>query len=217
MRHAQLTLVVLAIVCTVWGPSAARSLEGYHPVGRSAPAAEIRVRSIECVTTDEGIEEGMEEPRRLPDVAASPLGIPVQIPACRIEPAVLSGQQPRPVQALPPSQCQVGRGEPARLPTDEMYRSATVHPIRPNAESPWSAAVARAAVRSDVAGRPGEPLGPGAFHPVPVGVGRSLHADPWSFDRGDVPAWKEASTALPTVESIRIPRMPSRAQDWATW
>ena len=197
MRHAQLTLVVLAIVCTVSGPSAARSLEGYDQVGRSAPAAEIRVRSIECVTTDEGIEE----PRRLPDVAASPLGIPVRIPARPIEPAILSHQQPRPVQALPPSQHQAGRGEPARLPTTEMDRSATVNPLRPNAESPWNAAVARPAVRSDVAGHPGEPPGPGAFHPVPVG--RPRHADPWSFDRGDVPA----PIFQPAVT----------AGDWATW
>ena len=169
MRHAQLTLTGLAIVCTVSGLSIGRSLEGKRPVGSSAPEAELHVRW----TAPDG---ALEEPRHLPDVAASPLGIPVEIPA------------------------------------DGTYLHAGENPLRRRAEGPSNAGAPRTVSRLP------RTLGPGAIYFEPIGADTSRYAGRRAFEGAMAPVAQDVKPpARPVGGSIRIPRISSRAQGWATW
>jgi hypothetical protein len=214
MRHAQLSLLGLAIVCTVSGLSIGRSFDGQPPVGRGVAGAEVHVRSIAPVQSG----PAMEEPRRLPQVAASPLGVPVEIPAPWSQPRAALEHEPPAPDPVPFYGCRATEDEPGRLPMDDTYRYVGENPLRRGTEKPWDVGSPRIAGWPGAESRLSEALGPRTTYFDPVGAPTSPHAGRRVFDVSDAPAGRKmVSPSRPVGRSIRIPRLPSTARGSATW
>lgn len=166
MRHARLCLMGLAIVCTVLGLLIGRSFEEKPPVGGPVAEAEVHVRPTARVETG----GALEEPRRLPEVAARPLVVPVKKPLPRSHPRAASQHESSAAATAPFDGRRATENEPGRFPMDDTYRLVRENPLRRGSEKPRDVATPRNFGWPDVESRPPEAVWPRATYLEPIGV-----------------------------------------------